>query len=82
MSQVFSAATAEAQTAIAALFANAPPVLVEVRFPGMGTASDWYLFEDEEQLEQALERLASGVELRLSSVWDLKNVKGDIRLSK
>jgi hypothetical protein len=82
MSQVFAAATAEAQAAIAALFANAPPVLVEVRFPAMGTSPDWYLIEEEEQFEQVLDRLGPGVELRLSSVWDLKNVKGDVRLSK
>jgi hypothetical protein len=82
MSQVLSFTTAEAQAAVAALFANAPPVLVEVRFPKMGTSSDWYLLEEEEQLEQVLERLGSGVELHLSSVWDLRNVKEDVCLRK
>jgi hypothetical protein len=82
MSQVLSAATAEAQAAIAALFDSAPPVLVEVRFPGMATSPDWYLCEEEEQLEQILERLGPGAELHLSSVWDLKNIKGDVCLGK
>jgi hypothetical protein len=82
MSQVLSATTVEARSAIAKLFANAPPVLVEVRFPNMATSPDWHLLEDEEQLKQLLERLGPGVELHLSSVWDLKNPKGDICLRK
>lgn len=82
MSQVLSATTAEAQAAIAELFTKAPPVLVEVRFPKMGTSPDWYLLEEEEQLDQVLDRLSAGVELHLSSVWDLKNVKEDVCLKK
>jgi hypothetical protein len=70
----------EARAAIAALFHNTPPVLVEVRFPRCGTSSDWYLCTEEEELEKILERLAPGVELHVSSVWDLKNVKGAVRL--
>lgn len=82
MSRVLVAATAEAQGAVADLFANRPPVLVEVRFPNAGTSPDWYLCEDEGQLEQVLERLGPGVELHLSSVWDLRNAKGALQLRK
>ena len=31
---------------ITSLFADRPPVLVEVRFPNMGTSPDWFLCED------------------------------------
>ena len=82
MSRVLFAASTEAKGAVAALFENTPPVLVEVRFPNAGTAPDWYLCEDEEQLERILERLGAGAELHLSSVWDLKNVKGALCLRK
>ena len=37
---------------------------------------------EEEQLDQILERLGPGVELHLSSVWVLKNIKGEICLKK
>jgi len=50
-----------------------PPVLVEVRFPNMGTASDWFLCEDAVALDAILDRLGPGVEVHLDSVWDLKN---------
>jgi hypothetical protein len=79
---ILSASTAVQAAAVAALFEKAPPVLIEVRFPRMGTSSDWYLFEEEEQLDQLFERLASGVELHISSVWDVKNPKGEICLTK
>jgi hypothetical protein len=79
---LFASTQAEAKAAIATLFDNAPPVLVEVRFPNLGTSPDWYLCEEQEQLEQILERLGSGVELHISSVWDLTNVKGAIGLRK
>jgi hypothetical protein len=82
MSQVLFAASEEARGAITKLFDASPPVLVEVRFPNAGTSPDWYLCDDEEQLERILERLGPGVELHLSSVWDLKNVKGSLRLRK
>ena len=72
----------EAKNAISALFENSPPVLVEVRFPQAGTSPDWFLCEEEEELEQIVERLAPGAELHISSVWDLKNVKGEICLRK
>jgi hypothetical protein len=82
MSQVLSLGTIETKTAIAALFADSPPVLVEVRFPNSGTSPDWYLCEDEEQLEEILERLGPGVELHLNSVWALRNIKGEICLKR
>ena len=82
MSQVLSSENTEAKSAISALFADAPPVLVEVRFPSAGTSPDWYLCEEAEQLEQLLERLGPGVELHLNSVWALKPLKGEICLKK
>jgi hypothetical protein len=82
MSELLFSSSTEAKAAISTLFENAPPVLVEVRFPRSGTSPDWYLCEEEEQFEQILERLSSGVELHISSVWDLKNFKGGICLRK
>lgn len=82
MSKLLFSTASEAKAAIATLFENAPPALVEVRFPNSGTSPDWYLCEDEEQLEHILERLSSGVELHISSVWDLQNIKGEICLRK
>jgi hypothetical protein len=72
----------EARAAAAQLFDRAPPVLVEVRFPNMATSPDWYLLDDEEELEALLERLTPQAELHLNSVWDLKNPNGDVRLKK
>jgi hypothetical protein len=63
-------------TAIEKLFDEKPPVLVEVRFPKMGTASDWFLCEDAAALDAILDRLGLGAEVHLSSVWDLKNPAG------
>ena len=67
---------------IRALFSNKLPVFVEVRFPAMATSPDWYLLHDEEELDALLERLGPKAELHLSSVWDLKNAKGSVRLTK
>jgi hypothetical protein len=72
----------EARAAAAALFARTPPVLVEVRFPGAATSPDWYLLEDEDELDALLKRLGPQAELYLSSVWDLRNSKGAVRLTK
>lgn len=58
------------------LFVDKPPVLVEVRFPKMGTSSDWFLCENMADLEEVLDRLGPGVEIHLNSVWDLKNPSG------
>jgi hypothetical protein len=81
MSRAVTGAT-ESRAAIAALFENSPPLLVEVRFPRMGASPDWYLFDDEAEFDQLVDRLASGVEVRVSSVWDLRNPKGEILLQK
>jgi hypothetical protein len=82
MSQILSLEDTEARFAISALFADAPPVLVEVRFPNAGTSPDWYLCEVEEQFDQILEGLSPGVELHLNSVWALRSGKGEIGLKK
>jgi hypothetical protein len=82
MSRFLSFQSTEARKALGALFANSPPVLVEVRFPDCGTSPDWYLYTEEEELAQLTERLGPGAELRLSSVWDLKNTKGELCLKK
>lgn len=55
------------------LFSTKPPVLVEVRFPPSAVAPDWYLLEEEEEFEALWERLRSGVELYLQSVWDIRS---------
>ena len=70
--------TAATRKEIGKLFEEKPPVLVEVRFPKMGTASDWYLCEDLATVEAILGRLGPGAEIHLSSVWDLKNPRGAI----
>ena len=82
MSKVLCCTSSEAKAAVSKLFENSPPVLVEVRFPHLGTSPDWYLCEEEEDLEQIVEQLVAGVELHLNSVWDLKNIKGEICLRK
>jgi hypothetical protein len=82
MSRILLTASKEAKAALSDLFDNSPPILVEVRFPHSGTSPDWYLCEEEEQLDEILERLGSGVELHINSVWDLKNVKEEICLRK
>jgi len=82
MSKITLAQSSEAKSAISNLFNTSPPVLVEVRFPDSATSPDWYLFEEEDEFEQLLDRLAHGVELRLSSVWDLKNVKSEVCVRK
>ena len=71
-----------ARPAISSLFEKGPPILVKVRFPGVATSPDWHLCEEEEELNRIMENLAPGVELRLSSVWDLKNTGEEIYLRK
>jgi hypothetical protein len=58
-----------------ALFNSSPPILVEVRFPESGTSPDWYLCDDLKELVEIVDTLGAGLELYLSSVWDLKNQK-------
>ena len=64
------------------LFSEKPPVLVEVRFPNMGTSSDWFLCELEDNLDAIVERLAPGVEVHVNSVWDLRNPGGAFAFKK
>jgi hypothetical protein len=40
------------------------------------------LCEEEEELDRIMENLAPGVELRLSSLWDLKNTGEEVYLRK
>jgi len=82
MSKVLASATDETRAAVSLLFDKAPPVLAEVRFPNAATAPDWYLLKHEEQFETLLGQLATGVEVHLSSVWDLKNTKGEVLFRK
>ena len=63
---------------VAALFDAKSPILVEVRFPRMGTSSDWHLCEDRDDLNPILERLGPGCEVRLHSVWDMTDPTGGI----
>ena len=63
--------SAEAKRAADEVFTRWP-VLVEVRFPRSGTSPDWYLFEESEQFDALVAKLAPGAELFLISVWDLK----------
>jgi hypothetical protein len=72
----------ESRAAVAQLFAQSPPILVEVRFPSAATPPNWYLLDDEEEMEKLLERLGPQADLYLSSVWDLKNPNGAIRLKR
>jgi hypothetical protein len=64
--------------AVKDLFDEKPPVLVEVRFPKMGTAPDWFLCGDVAALDAVLDRLGPGTEVHLHSVWDLKNPAGAV----
>jgi len=39
------------------------PVLIEARFPRMGTQSDWHLCSTDEELDELLSRLGEGARL-------------------
>ena len=78
MSTSFLSNTNTVLTAIGKLFDEKPPVLVEVRFPKMGTSSDWFLCDNAVALDAILDRLGPWVEVHLSSVWDLKNPAGAV----
>jgi len=54
-------------------FEEKAPVLVEVRFPRMGTSPDWYLCDTEADFDSVWERLGTGTEIHLHSVWDMKD---------
>ena len=68
--------------AVGRLFDEKPPVLIEVRFPRMGTSSDWLFCEDAAAFDAILGRLGPGAEVHLSSVWDLKNPAGAVVVPK
>lgn len=61
------------RAAIARLVDDKAPILIEVRFPRMGTSPDWYLADSVSFIESIWERVAPGVEIHLHSVWDLKD---------
>ena len=65
-------------SSIGKLFDEKPPILVEVRFPRMGTSSDWFLCESATALDAILDRLGPGAEVHLRSVWDLKSPSGAV----
>jgi len=75
-------ASPEAKSAIVALFAKAPPVLAEVRYPKMATSPDWHLCEDDEELDCAARADWTGVEYIFIGVWDLVNRKEAICLKR
>ena len=78
MTKLFVSNASTILTTVGKLFDEKPPVLVEVRFPKMGTSSDWFLCEDAAALDVILDRLGPGAELHLNSVWDLKNPSGAV----
>ena len=67
---------------VSAVFDEKSPVLVEVRFPGMGTSPDWYFCREEEELDTILSRLGSGAEVHLHSVWDLTDPTGGVVIGR
>lgn len=83
MNRVLSPESSEARNALSKLFDN-PPILIEVRFPRMGTSSDWYFCQEAEEFEEILRRLGPGVEVQLVSVWelDLAKATGKVCLKK
>jgi hypothetical protein len=82
MNTTFETGTEAARAAVARLFAEKPPVLAEVRFPKMGTSSDWFLCDDEDGLGSIIDRLAPGAELHLHSVWDVTDATGGLVVKK
>ncbi len=68
--------------AVRRLFATGGPVLVEVRFPASGTSPDWYLCEEDDEIDPILDRVMPGAELHCSRVWDLANRAGAVELRK
>ena len=82
MGETITGLTAAVREQVSTLFRERAPVLVEVRFPRMGTSSDWYLFETEHELQQLQQRLGAGVEIHLASAWDIEmgHAKVTIRL--
>jgi hypothetical protein len=65
---------------VAALFEEKSPILVEVRFPGMGTSPDWYFCREEEEFESLQHRLGAGVIIHLHSVWDVAGTSSSMMI--
>ena len=63
---------------VAELFRVKSPVLVEVRFPHMGTSSDWHLCKDLDDLDPIPEQVGPGAKVRLHSVWDVTDPTGGV----
>jgi hypothetical protein len=78
MSTPFLSDPGAVRTAVGKLFDEKPPILVEVRFPKMGTSPDWFLCDEAAALDAILDRLGPGAEVHLHSVWDLKNPAGAV----
>jgi hypothetical protein len=54
---------------------------IEQRLEGVGTMSKLLKFGSEKaELVEIADRLAPGVEMYLNSVWNIKNLKGEICL--
>jgi hypothetical protein len=81
MKKVLASEAKAARSAIAALFEDLPPLLVEARFPG--ASPDWYLLDEPEQFDDLLAKLGPAAELHVNSVWDLTNGKrGEIVINR
>ena len=74
--------TGTIRSAVIRLLEEKSPVLVEVRFPLMGTSSDWFLCEEATEVDAVVDRVGPGAEVHLSSVWDLRDPTGGIVLRK
>lgn len=82
MTSSFASETSTVLAAVGKLFDEKPPILAEIRFPRMGTSSDWSLCEDAVVMGAILDRVGAGVEVHLNSVWDLKNPAGPVVVRK
>ena len=74
--------TETVRSAVIRLLEEKSPVLVEVRFPHMGTSSDWFLCEDATEVDAVIDRVGPGAEVHMSSVWNLRDATGGILLRK
>ena len=74
--------TLENRAAITQLFEQKGPVLIEVRFPRMAAAPDWFFCETAAEFDPIRDRRGTGAELALHSVWDLNNRSHPIELSR
>jgi len=70
------------QESLSQFFEENTPVLVEVRFPRMGTSPDWYLCDAESEFDAIWERLGIGAEVHLHSAWEMKDSSRPVVLSR